>query len=124
MVHSSPSYRTGNSSPVDLLVGPLYHQPVPRSPRFPAFLLLSLTAASAAAAAQQGWWMNEPIRWVQTNLRATDASLDARHLVDQLADMRANVLHFGMGGIAAFYPTQVPFHYPSSYLPPGRDMFG
>ena len=30
------------------------------------------------ASAQQGWWMTEPIRWVQTNLRQTDAALDAR----------------------------------------------
>ena len=74
--------------------------------------------------AQQGWWMTEASRWVQTNLRQTDASLDSKHLVGQLADMRANVLLFGMGGIAAYYPTRVPFHYPSPDLPPGRDMFG
>jgi hypothetical protein len=74
--------------------------------------------------AQPGWWMTEPIRWVQTNLRQTDASLDARHLVAQLSDMRANVLLFGMGGIAAYYPTQVEYHYASPDLPAGRDMFG
>lgn len=76
------------------------------------------------AAAEEGWWMQEPIRWVQTNLRETDAGLNAARLVNQLADMRANVLLQGMGGIAAYYPTAVPFHYPSAYLPPGRDMFG
>lgn len=74
--------------------------------------------------AQQGWWMTEPIRWVQTNLRQTDAALDPERLVGQLADMRANVLLFGMGGIVAYYRTAVEFHYPSPYLPPGRDMFG
>lgn len=68
--------------------------------------------------------MTEPSRWVQTNLRQTDANLDAKRLVEQLADMRANVLLFGMGGIAAYYPTKVPFHYASPDLPPGRDMFG
>jgi hypothetical protein len=47
--------------------------------------LLSVTCASA----QQGWWMTEPIRSVQTNLRQTDANLDAKHLAGQLADMRA-----------------------------------
>jgi hypothetical protein len=76
------------------------------------------------ARAEQGWWMTEPIRWVQTNLRQTDANLDAKHLVDQLAEMRANVLLFGMGGIIAYYPPKVPFHYASPDLPPGRDMFG
>jgi len=52
--------------------------------------------------------MREPIRWVQTNLRQTDASLDPARLVAELADMRANVLLQGMGGIAAYYPTTVP----------------
>lgn len=68
--------------------------------------------------------MTEPIRWVQTNLRQTDAGLDARRLAEQLADMRANVVLQGMGGIAAYYPTKTEFHYPSPDLPAGRDMFG
>jgi hypothetical protein len=86
-------------------------------------LALTLTAA-AEAAPEQGWWMREPIRWVQTNLRQVDAGLDAARLAQQLADMRANVVLQGMGGIAAYYPTRVPFHYASPNLPPGRDMFG
>jgi len=68
--------------------------------------------------------MTEPIRWVQTNLRQSDENLDAKHLVDQLADMRANVLLFGMGGIVAYYPAKIPFHYASPDLPPSRDIFG
>src|SRR3954452_2860842 len=72
---------------------------------------------------QEGWWMKEPVRWVQTNLRETDATLDADRLVNQLADMKANVLLVGMGGIAAFYPTETPFHYPSPDLPTGTDLF-
>ena len=55
-----------------------------------AIVILALLAASASA--QEGWWTNEPIRWVQTNLRQTDAELDAARLVEQLADMGANVL--------------------------------
>ncbi|MES1260382.1 MAG: hypothetical protein ABUS49_01505 [Acidobacteriota bacterium] len=85
-------------------------------------LLLLFTATLLAA--QEGWWMTEPIRWVQTNLRETDAALDTRRLAGQLADMRANVVLMGMGGITAFYPTQVDFHYPSPYMPAGHDMFG
>jgi hypothetical protein len=87
-------------------------------------LWLLFGCLAAAQPKPAGWWMTEPIRWVQTNLRQTDATLDARHLVDQLADMRANVLLFGMGGIAAYYPTQVEFHYASPDLPAGRDLFG
>src|SRR5258707_6148503 len=86
--------------------------------------LLILSLAVNSAAAEEGWWMKEPIRWVQTNLRQTDAGLDAVRLTGQLAEMRANVLLIGMGGIAAYYPTAVEFHYPSPDLPAGRDMFG
>jgi hypothetical protein len=85
-------------------------------------LLLPFLACPFAAA--QGWWMTEPIRWVQTNLRETDAALDPVRHADQLAEMRANVVLMGMGGICAYYPTRVEFHYPSPYLPAGRDMFG
>jgi hypothetical protein len=86
--------------------------------------LVILSVLVSSAAAEEGWWMKEPIRWVQTNLRQTDATLDAARLAAQLADMRANVLLIGMGGIAAYYPTTVPFHYASPNLRPGRDMFG
>ena len=87
-----------------------------------AFLAFGLLTTSTWA--QEGWWMKEPIRWVQTNLRQTDAGLDAARLMDQLADMRANVLLIGMGGIVAYYPTETQFHYASPQLPAGRDMFG
>ncbi len=56
---------------------------------------------------------------VQTNLRQTDASLDPNRLIDQLSDMRANVLLVGMGGIAAYYPTEAGYHYASPFLAPG-----
>ena len=60
-----------------------------------------------SCAAQQGWWMREPIRWVQTNLRDTDASLDPQRFITQIAGFDANVLLMNMGGISAFYPTKV-----------------
>src|SRR5215813_5721248 len=74
-------------------------------------LCLLMSYGAAQGGGQEGWWMKEPIRWVQTNLRQTDAGLDARRLVEQLADMRANVVLMGMGGISAYYPTAVEFHY-------------
>jgi len=92
--------------------------------RFLLSCLLLTPFLARAEAAGQGWWMTEPIRWVQTNLRETDAALDPVRHADQLADMRANVVLMGMGGICAYYPTHVEFHYPSPYLPAGRDMFG
>lgn len=88
----------------------------------PRVLLFFL--ALPLAAQQPGWWITEPVRWLQTNLRQTDATLDARRHVEETARLQANVLHFGMGGIAAYYPTAVPFHHPSPQLKPGRDLFG
>lgn len=68
--------------------------------------------------------MREPIRWLQTNLRETDASLDPKRFIEDVAALRANVLLLNMGGIVAQYPTRAPLHYASPYMPEGRDTFG
>ena len=87
-------------------------------------LTLLLVATALCLDAQQGWWMTEPIRWVQTNLIQPNAGLDAARLAGQLADMRANVVLMSMGGIVAFYPPKAEFTSATTYLPAGRDMFG
>ncbi len=87
-------------------------------------LAILVAAAALACAAQPRWWMDEPVRLVQTNLRETDAGLDASRLVGQVSELGGNALLFGMGGITAYYPTKVGFHYPSPFLPQGRDLFG
>ncbi len=84
--------------------------------------LFVVMATTPPIGAQSHWWQKEPIRLLQTNLRETDAGLDAEALIEQIADFPANTLVFGMGGINAYYPTQVPFHYASPYLPAGRDL--
>ena len=89
-----------------------------------AWLMAAVCVYCQPTGSETGWWMNQPIRWVQTNLRETDAALDPERLINQLYGMHANVLLMGMGGIAAYYPTKVAFHYPSSYLPTGEDLFG
>ena len=68
--------------------------------------------------------MREPIRFLQTNLSETDSTVDPKQLVAAVADFGANTFLLNMGGIVAQYPTKVPFHYASTYLPPGRDLFG
>ena len=70
------------------------------------------------------WWKREPIRFLQTNLSETDSTADPKALVAAVADFGANTFLMNMGGIVAQYPTKVPFHYPSTFLPPGRDLFG
>ena len=79
---------------------------------------------SPAKAADARWWMTEPIRFLQTNLSETDSTVDPRQLVAAVADFGANTFLVNMGGIVAQYPTRVPYHYPSAFLPPGRDLFG
>src|SRR3954451_20223350 len=86
--------------------------------------LVVLAAPEPQDAQPPGWWMTEPFRLVQTNLRETDTALNAKHLVQQLMDFPANVLLVGMGGIAAHFPSKVASHYVSPHLPAGHDMFG
>lgn len=74
--------------------------------------------------AQSGWWMTEPLRWLQTNIREPDAATDPVALAREAARFKANVLHLNMGGITATYPTKIQFHTRSPYLGEGRDFFG
>jgi hypothetical protein len=52
--------------------------------------------------AQPKWWMDTPVRLVQTNLRETDGRLDPARLVAGIADFPANALLIGMGGIVSW----------------------
>jgi len=65
--------------------------------------------------AEPAWW-RKPYRIIQTNLREIDAGLDPQRLVDGVVGMHANVLLFNVGGIVAFYPTDLPLHERSAYL--------
>lgn len=57
------------------------------------------------------WWSKNNLRLVQNNLRETDANLDVDALIGQLKDFGANVLMMNAGGIVAFYPTKLEYHY-------------
>jgi hypothetical protein len=89
-----------------------------------AMLVMLVGAFADSNGAQSRWWLNEPIRFVQTNLSETDSTVDPAALVAAVADFPANTFLVNMGGIVAQYPTRVAFHYPSAFLPPGRDLFG
>ena len=79
---------------------------------------------SAAGSPDARWWMREPVRFLQTNLSETDSTVNPKTLVTAVAGAGANTFLMNMGGIVAQYPTRVPFHYPSAFLPAGRDLFG
>ena len=91
----------------------------PASPA--AFALFSGQETSNAG---PGWWMTEPIRWIQTNLRETDAAMDVKHFIDDVENFNANVLMMSAGGITSYYPSNIPLEHVSEYLPKGRDTFG
>jgi hypothetical protein len=94
-------------------------------PRIIAACLLGVVIAVLdAQTPRTRWWMDEPVRFLQTNLRETDSTVDPKTLVEQVANFPANTLLLNMGGIVAQYPTRVAYHYPSRALPPGRDLFG
>ena len=87
-------------------------------------VLAALAFVAPSGITQSRWWLGEPVRFLQTNLSETDSTVDPKALVAAVADFSANTFLFNMGGIVAQYPTKVPFHYASAFLPTGRDLFG
>ncbi|MBD2848677.1 family 10 glycosylhydrolase, partial [Paenibacillus sp. IB182496] len=62
------------------------------------------------------WWLRNNLRLIQTNLRETDAGMDVERLIGDLQDFGANALMMNAGGIFAFYPTELEYHYRTPYL--------
>jgi hypothetical protein len=54
-------------------------------------------------AADGAWWNTEPIRWLHSNLRETDAALNPKRFIHDVADFNANVLVTAMAGITASF---------------------
>jgi hypothetical protein len=67
------------------------------------------------------WW-ERPYRIVQTNLRLTDANLDPEALAHQVKEFGATAITFNVGGIFAFYPTELPLQARNPMLT--RDLTG
>lgn len=70
---------------------------------------------------QAPWW-DQPYRIVQTNLRLIDASLDPGQLAREAKEFGATAITFNVGGIFAFYPTELPLHARNPFLT--RDLTG
>lgn len=70
----------------------------------------------------KAWW-KQPLRIIQPNLQVMDtAKIEPDKLADQLVEMGANAVVFNVGGIYAWYPTNVPCHKQNEYLPTDRDL--
>ncbi len=63
------------------------------------------------------WWKRNNLRVIQTNLPAYEAAtLNPDSLVNDLRYFSANTLIINAGGIMAFYPTRLDFHYRNPFL--------
>lgn len=71
--------------------------------------------AATSLAGDKPWWQ-KPFRMVQTNLRQTDAALDPKAVARQTREFGADILLFNIGGIYAFYPTDLELHERNPYL--------
>ena len=78
----------------------------------PFITCLFLCTFGALSAQDANWWLNEPYRLVQTNLREIDArDFDIDVYVESLLDIGANTVLINVGGIVANYYTDLEFHY-------------
>jgi hypothetical protein len=59
---------------------------------------------------RKAWWKT-PYRVVQTNLREPDARQDPRTIAREIKEFGGNVIVSNIGGIVAFYPTALQFHW-------------
>ncbi len=62
------------------------------------------------------WWSENNIRLIQNNISESNASLDVDLLIQKLREFSANTLMLNTGGIEAFYPTKLEYHFRSPYL--------
>ena len=65
------------------------------------------------------WWKSNRLRVIQVNLPDYEAAtLVPDSLVEDLVNYSANTVIINAGGIMAFYPTKLPFHYINPYMKP------
>jgi hypothetical protein len=80
-------------------------------------LLVSSSQAQSQWADSVLWWKANNLRVIQTNLPAYEAAtLDPDELLADLIGFSANTLIINAGGIMAFYPTKLEYHYVNPYM--------
>jgi len=80
------------------------------------FLILIINSF-AQVQPEEEWWLEEPYRLIQTNLREIDAiDFDVDVYIQSLKDIGANTVLINVGGIVANYYTELEFHYQNPNL--------
>lgn len=62
------------------------------------------------------WWLENPMRMIQTNLREIDAQMDQDAYIKSLKEFNAEVVLFNMGGIVANYQTKLDCHHKNTFM--------
>ena len=88
---------------------------LPATAMLGAVPLQAWSATAASGFDRREWWKHE-YRVLQTNLREIDALQDPREIARATRDFGANVIVSNIGGIVAFYPTQLPLHYRNPFM--------
>ena len=68
------------------------------------------------------WWMANNHRVIQNNLREIDVRMDITAHIKWLQSLQCNAFMVNCGGISAFYPTEVKYHYQNPFLRDGQDF--
>jgi len=81
------------------------------------FLLFLTYTSFGQIKPKNNWWLEEPFRMVQTNLREIDAiDFDVAVYSNSLKDLGANTVLINVGGIAANYYTKLEYQYQNPHL--------
>ena len=83
------------------------------------FFAITFFISVSAQTDSTPWWKSNRLRVIQVNLPDYEAAtLQADSLVEDLTKYSANTVIINAGGIMAFYPTKLPFHYTNPYMKP------
>jgi hypothetical protein len=75
--------------------------------------------------AQKQWWLDEPVRLLQTNLPMhLVPEYSPEKLVEEVVESGANTWLFNVGGIYSYYPTSFEFQTVNPYVDSKRDFAG
>lgn len=80
------------------------------------------SAAEQSATGDSRMWYHDPFRLVQTNMRLPDILHDPARMARQAREFGATATVFNMGGIMAFYPTELELQVRNPFMEEGQDF--